>query len=73
MASPSFYNKDICKITNRGITSFILDFERKFMEGFQFVTGLCNHNTVNIRIRFGESVSECNSDVNKSNGNASAK
>lgn len=68
----SFYNKDICKITNRGITSFILDFGKEIHGGLQFVTGLCNHNTVNIRIRFGESVSECNSDVNKSNGNASA-
>src|SRR5574344_1360494 len=29
----SFYNKDICKITNRSITSFILDFGKEIHGG----------------------------------------
>lgn len=67
-----FFNPNICKIKNRGVTSFILDFGKEIHGGIQFVTGLCSPSIINVRIRFGESVSECNSDVNGGKENSSA-
>lgn len=57
-----------CEI-NSTITkpSIILDFGKEIHGGIQFVLGPSNKKTIQIRIRFGESVGECCSEITSKN------
>ena len=60
------FNEHLCKLTNReGIkTSILLDYGKELHGGLQIVTGRWKGNKpLNIRVRFGESVSEAMSEL----------
>jgi len=60
------FNEQLCKLTNKeGIkTSILLDYGKELHGGLQIVTGRWKGNKpLNIRVRFGESVSEAMSEL----------
>lgn len=60
-----FGDRNVCRIINKGKTpsGIILDFGKEIHGGIQITTSQSNRVTPRIRVRFGESVSETNSDV----------
>lgn len=63
-------NADLCKIktSSDGTASFVLDFGRELQGGIQIVTGISSHKEIEIRVRFGESVSEAMCEIDDDNG-----
>lgn len=51
-----------------GTASFLLDFGRELQGGIQLVTGQSSQKEIEIRVRFGESVSEAMCDITPENG-----
>ncbi|TDH24212.1 alpha-L-rhamnosidase [Segetibacter sp. 3557_3] len=62
---PYFGDQRVTRLVNKGGTraGIILDFGREIHGGIQITTSTSNRVTRKLRIRFGESVSECMSDV----------
>jgi hypothetical protein len=60
-----FGRQPVCKLTNAGneITGIVLDFGKEIHGGLQITSSQSNRVTRDIRIRFGESVSETFSDA----------
>ena len=58
-------NSDMCvmRTGKHGRASLLLDFGKELHGGLQFVTGMSSHKEIDIRIRFGESVSEAMSEM----------
>ena len=51
-----------------GCASFLLDFGRELQGGIQFVTGQSSQKEIEVRVRFGESVSEAMCEITSENG-----
>ena len=51
-----------------GQASFLLDFGRELQGGIQFVTGQSSQKEIEVRVRFGESVSEAMCEITSENG-----
>ena len=51
-----------------GCASFLLDFGRELQGGIQFVTGQSSQKEIEVRVRFGESVSEAMCEITLENG-----
>ena len=51
-----------------GQASFLLDFGRELQGGIQFVTGQSSQKEIEVRVRFGESVSEAMCEITLENG-----
>lgn len=66
----STVNRDLCLMTNNGdLASIILDFGKELHGGLEIVTGMWPGNRpVNVRIRFGESVSEAMAEIGGEHG-----
>lgn len=64
-------NRTICKMisTDRQHPAILLDFGKELQGGLQIVTGMpSSHKPIQVRIRFGESVSEAMCDIDGKNG-----
>lgn len=66
----STVNTDLCLMKNsEGQASILLDFGKELHGGLEIVTGMWPGNKpINVRIRFGESVSEAMSEIGGENG-----
>ncbi len=66
----SLINSDVCKLKNsNGQASIVLDFGRELHGGLEIVTGMwAGSKPVNVRVRFGESVSETMAEIGGKSG-----
>ncbi len=61
-------NQNICVLKNTGTqpSAFLLDFGKELQGGLQIVTGMPpSHTPIQVRVRFGESVSEAMSEIDE--------
>lgn len=66
-----FVNKNMCKMvsTDQEHPAILLDFGKELQGGIQIITGMCaSHKPINVRVRFGESVSEAMCEIDGKNG-----